>query len=648
MSDPTTESTQAPSLPQHDTAWQQARRKLELTASSLVYDYEHWQGVPMPMATLSSAIAAAVDLGGSWFVGQAENLARIAVNLAIWKLLRRLGTNDKSLDATVPALSALFESPLLRHLQQDVGHVDGTFKAGEELVARIEALTASHSTSGSDQDTLGSIPDFAQVFEIFGVPDVTGRWQDDRVFASQRLAGLNPMLIQRVTTDGSVGVAWPTLRALLSSKITDATVSYFLPGVTLDDAVKQGRLFVCDYAALGHITADPDAVGVFAGKRPWAPIVLYVKTDDFPGLNLAAIQLDQPGTNDVDVLLAADAGAPGNANRWLMARLFVQAADVSYNQSVNHLGMTHLLEEAFAISTHRQLATSHPLYVLFSMHFAALLVINQLGKVTLLKVGPEGLLNQLLECGVGGKDDEALGASGLISAAYRIWNFDELDFAAQLDKRGMDSASLPYFPYRDDGMLVWDVLGKYARDYVALYYKNDGDVTGDYELQAWANELRTVGNVTSLPAIDRVATLVTVVQRLLWTAGPQHAAVNFPQVDYTTFMPNYPGAPYFMPKRLETDPIDQAQLLACLPPVAGTAVQVQVSYSLAGYHYDRLLDYADQLFPDAKAVCERYFGELNDTVKPEITRRNLQRQGQAGLLAYPYFLPSNIPNSTSV
>jgi hypothetical protein len=73
-----------------------------------------------------------------------------------------------------------------------------------------------------------------------------------------------------------------------------------------------------------------------------------------------------------------------------------------------------------------------------------------------------------------------------------------------------------------------------------------------------------------------------------------------------------------------------------------------VSYSLAGYHYDRLLDYADQLFPEAGAVCARYFGELNDTVKPEITRRNLQRQGQAGLLAYPYFLPSNIPNSTSV
>src|SRR6266850_6403440 len=156
MSDPTTEAATPPSLPQHDTAWQQVQRKAELALSSIAYNYEHWQGVPMPMATLSSAIAAAIDLGGSWFVGQAENLARIAVNLAIWKLLRRLGTNDKSLDATVPALSGLFQSPLLRRLQQDVGHVDGTFKAGEELVARIEALTA---TSGSDQDTLGSIPD---------------------------------------------------------------------------------------------------------------------------------------------------------------------------------------------------------------------------------------------------------------------------------------------------------------------------------------------------------------------------------------------------------------------------------------------------------------------------------------------------------
>jgi arachidonate 15-lipoxygenase len=647
MPNTTAAAPAVPSLPQYDTIEQQALRKVQLAASSLIYDYEHWQGVPMPMATTSSAIAAAVELGSRWFVGQAENVARVAANTLIWQFLRRIGTSGTSLDATDPALHAVFDSPLLRHLGQDLGPVDDSFKAVRELVARIEELTASASSGGAG-DTLRSLPDFAQVFEIFGVPDATGQWQDDRVFASQRLAGLNPMLIQRVTTDGSVGAAWPTLRGKLSAKVTDRTVSYFVPGLTLDGAVAQGRLFVCDYAALGQITADPNAVGVFAGKRPWAPIVLYVRTDDFPGLHLAAIQLDQPGSADVDVLLAADAGAPGNANRWLMARLFVQAADASYNQSVNHLGMTHLLEEAFAISTQRQLATSHPLNVLFTKHFAALLVINELGKLTLLKTGPDGIINQLLECGLGGQDGAAVGTTGLISAAYKGWAFDELDFAGEITRRGLGDASLTYFPYRDDGTLVWDVLGRYAHDYVALYYKSDGDVTGDYELQGWANELRTVGNVASLPALETVATLVTVVQRLLWTAGPQHAAVNFPQIDYTTFIPNSPYAPYFMPKRLETDPIDQAQVLACLPPVAGTTLQVQVSYLLAGYHYDRLLDYADQLSPDAKAVCARYFAELKEKVEPEVARRNLQRQGQAGLLAYPYFLPSNIPNSTSV
>ena len=638
-------STSAPpSLPQNDNLEQRIARKLQLEASRLVYGYEHWQGVPMPMGTLSSAIAGAPPL--AWFVGQAENIARIAVNLGVWKLLLGLGTDNKALDTAASSLSALMDSDVVRHLRQDItsSHREGTFQIGEELAARIQKLAASHATTAS----VSSLSDFNQVFELFGVPAVTGQWQDDRVFASQRLAGLNPMLVQRVTADGAVGVAWPSLRARLSPKVTDATVSHFLPGLTLEQAVSQGRLFVCDYAALGRITADPDAVGVFAGKRPWAPLVLYVRTDDFPGLQLAAIQLDQPATEDVAVLLAAEASAPGNFNRWLMARLFVQAADISYNQSVNHLGMTHLLEESFALSTHRQLATSHPLNVLLSKHFTALLVINQLGKMTLLKTGPEGLINQLLECGVGGKDNEPLGASGLISAAYAGWKFDDLDFAAQLARRGMDSGSLPYFPYRDDGMLVWEVLGQYARDYVALYYKGDADVTEDSELQAWAHELRTAGNVTSLPALDGVETLVKVVQRLLWTAGPQHASVNFPQVEYTTFMPNYPGAPYAMPENFNTSPIGEAQVLACLPPVAGTAVQVQTSYTLAGYHYDRLLDYADQLSPEAAAVCQRYFNILQTKVEPEIARRNVERQNQAGLLAYPYFLPSNIPNSTSV
>ncbi len=654
---PTDTATTAsqPSLPQNDTLLEKAERVAQIELSRVAYGFEHWPGVAMPMGTTSSSVAELPGLG-RWLRGQAENLLKIGLDLELWKILRGLGHTAVGNEAKAEAmtgerLAGAMNTGLLAQLKQEPKHQEGTLGALEDLAARIMATTEAHGVAAQESsDTLDSIPDYAKVFTTFSVPPITGSWQSDRIFASQRLAGLNPMAINRVTLSGEQGVGWPDLKARLSPKVTDATVSHFLPGDTLDAAVDQGRLFVCDYAALSTITADPDAVGVFAGKRPMAPIVLYVNSADFPGLELAAIQMDQ-GIADVDripVFLAADAGKPGNADRWLMARQFVQAADLSYNQAVNHLGMTHLLEEAFAIATHRNLAKRHPLYILFAKHFAALLVINELGKLTLLKTGPKGLINQLLETGIGGQDGTSVGATALIAEAYTDWTFDDLDFMKDIGQRGMDAATLPYFPYRDDGELIWNVLGGYAKDYVALYYGSDQDVIDDYELQAWGKDLRGAGNVRGLPTLDSVQALTTVVHRLLWTAGPQHAAVNFPQIDYTTFVPNEPGAPYYEPQDFQDGAIDGEQLLACLPGTAGTTVQVQVSYTLAGFHYDALLDYADELYGDAATVCRAYFDELRGTVTTTIEQRNRTRAGQAGLLPYPYFLPQNIPNSTSV
>ena len=218
------------------------------------------------------------------------------------------------------------------------------------------------------------------------------------------------MIIRRVTADGAVGAAWPALRAKLSAKISDAAVQPFLgPQATLQAAVNQGRLFVADYHALGDIIGDQDAPGWQRGRRIMAPIVLYVRSDDFDGLHLAAIQLDQAatGADTFPVMLAAEASQPGQANNWLVAKMCVQSADISYNQAVNHLGQTHLIEEAFALATRRQLADQHPLNALLRKHFAALLVINQLGALTLLKSGPDGLLNHLLAPGLTGSVEGA-------------------------------------------------------------------------------------------------------------------------------------------------------------------------------------------------------------------------------------------------
>lgn len=649
----------APYLPQNGTVLQRAERAAELLALQQIYQYEAWAGIDLPMATTGAAIASLPWLG-SWLRGQAENLLHAAINLELWKALRTLtakAASSPSASAGAPAAlsSALSSSELLTWLRQEVVHREGSCEAIEELARRIlatgasggpslsPAASAASAASASAAPPFAGTADYAAVYPLYPVAEIVQSWQDDRTFASQRLAGLNPMLVQGVTADGEVGVAWPALRKKLAPAVDDRVVSQFLPGDTLARAVAERRLFVCDYAALGTVTADPDAPGVFAGKRPIAPIALYVRTADFDGLQLAAIQLDQ-GVADPPVMLACEAQADRAASTWTVAKLFVQAADLSYNQAVNHLGMTHLLEEAFALATYRHLAPSHPLHVLFSFHFAALFVINELGKLTLLKSGPTGLLNTLLETGLGG-------SAGLINAAYRTWTFADLDFEKALERRGTTAEVLPYFPYRDDGQLVWDVLGRYARDYVQLYYKSGSDVLSDYELQAWSRELRTTGQITSLPELAKVDDVVAVVQRLLWTAGPQHAAVNFPQVEYTTFVPNSPGAPFAPPPPapLATADLPAERVLATLPPPGNTQSQVQISYTLAGYHYDHLLDYFAQLSPAAAAICRKYHDEL---AGPEVTgaieARNRSRASTDGLLPYATLLPRNIPNSTSV
>lgn len=69
-------------------------------------------------------------------------------------------------------------------------------------------------------------------------------------------------------------------------------------------------------------------------------------------------------------------------------------------------------------------------------------------------------------------------------------------------------------------------------------------------------------------------------------------AVNFPQIDYWVFIPNFPAAIYTPPpNNFKTASVDIADLLALLPPATQTGVQVKTTFTLAGYHYAKLLDY---------------------------------------------------------
>lgn len=558
-----------PSLPQKDNSFVQLLRELQLAGYRDVFFYSTSSGLPMPMADARGAVAQGLGLL-DWVEGQAINQAKILLDIELWKL----------------------------------------------------------ETAG--QDKFQNLADYAKVFTTFQTPGIVQNWQNDRVFGSQRLAGLNPMTINLVTLDGAKGAKWSDLSKKLSSKIND--------DATIQQAVNQNRLYVTDFAPLGDVTAGKDAPGWQKGRKLQAPIALYVKTEGFDGLQPVAIQLDQN-----HVYLASEANQPGNKYKWLMAKIFMQCADINLNQVVNHLTFTHLIEEAFALATFRRLSTRHPLNILLTKHFAALLVINELGILTL--ISQSGIIQQIFEGGVDGSQQ-------LIMNAYKNWTFDDMDFPKDLAKRGVDNVdALPYFPYRDDGMLIWNLLGQYVREYINLYYTSDNDVVADYELQNWAQQLGGVsdagaGGVPGFPKqIGNREQLAEIVQKIIWTAGPQHAAVNFPQVDYTTFIPNATGATYLAPV---DGNVDEATILQMLAPKDKTEAQVKASYALAGYHYDKLLNYDLNTTDGSDAIVKKYYNQLTTTVSSTIEASNKKRANQTGLLVYPYFLPDNIPNSTSV
>ena len=57
--------------------------------------------------------------------------------------------------------------------------------------------------------------------------------------------------------------------------------------------------------------------------------------------------------------------------------------------------------------------------------------------------------------------------------AVRNWDIKKMSFPEDIKSRGLDSSTLPKFPYRDDAQMIWDVLGEYVAAYLQHFYPTD-------------------------------------------------------------------------------------------------------------------------------------------------------------------------------
>ncbi|XP_067016448.1 polyunsaturated fatty acid 5-lipoxygenase-like isoform X2 [Acropora muricata] len=484
-----------------------------------------------------------------------------------------------------------------------------------------------------ENPTLRSFFRFPSQEEPFKSVINNSTWREDRVFVEQRLAGLNPMSLEKVT-EGSVGVKWSELRKRLNMKFNwDLAVSKSLArNIKLEDAIKDGSIFVSQFPLFDNLpTVYPEIVTkTMPNRKMWSsmsPIALFVshqgKNRAPAQLKPVAIQLDY--TNDSPVRTADD------GDMWLLAKESFQVTDYAYLEMVEHLLRTHLMMEPFCVCFLRHLSKWHPIHQLMKYHCRGLIITNKIGFPKLVR--ENGYMHQLFAIG-------NTGAIALLIRAYQSLTWADTDFRGKNKARGInDRSKLPYFPYRDDGELIYKAMEDLVNEYVNFYYTADQDVLLDQEMQSFATEISA--ELRGFPReIKTRLELKDIITRLIWTSTAQHTAVNYPIAAYGAYTPN-------MPTKLYDDdrvPHDAFNLYR-FPNGVLPAVQAGVAMSLGSLRLDRLFDYGTQLQDQAGSVIvTKHYNRLHSVIKPLLDKRNKARLRE-GYLTYPYLSPAWIPNS---
>src|SRR5262245_13717755 len=304
------------------------------------------------------------------------------------------------------------------------------------------------------------LEEYAALFRAIGLPPVAADLDDDRTFAWLRVAGPNPLTLQRVMT---LDDRFP---------VTEADFRVALPDDSLEAAAAEGRLYLADYAALSAVEPGDYPCGP---KYLYAPLALFAVNRHTRHLTPIAIQCGQAPGPDTPIFTPAD------GYNWLIAKTVVEIADANLHEAVAHLARTHLLMEPFVVAAHRQLARNHPVLRLLRPHFRGTLAINEAAWRRL--IADSGAVDRVFAGKI--ESTRKLAADGLRQFQFRNGHLPKVLAATGL----ADRDALPEHPYRDDALLYWTAIRQWVSDYLALYYPTDAAVASDAELRAWLGEV---------------------------------------------------------------------------------------------------------------------------------------------------------------
>ncbi|XP_041999732.1 probable linoleate 9S-lipoxygenase 5 isoform X1 [Salvia splendens] len=371
-------------------------------------------------------------------------------------------------------------------------------------------------------------------------------WRSDEEFGREMLAGINPVVIQRLQEFPPTSKLNPELYGRQSSKISEEHIIHNLEGLTVAEAIRNNKLYILDH----HDSLMPylRRINTTAAKTYATRTVLFLKEDGT--LRPVAIELSLPHPEGDHygavsrVCTPAEDGVEGAI--WLLAKAYVAVDDSGYHQLISHWLNTHASIEPFIIATNRQLSVLHPIHKLLQPHFRDTMNINALARQSLICAG--GFVEITVFPG-----KYSLEMSSMV---YKDWVFPEQSLPGDLIKRGVaiKDSSCPHgvrlliedYPYAVDGLEIWGTIKTWVQDYCNLYYKTDEMVQEDPELQAWWTEIREKGHGDKKdepwwPKMQSRKELIESCTTIIWVASALHAALNFGQYPYGGYLPNRPA-----------------------------------------------------------------------------------------------------------
>lgn len=484
-------------------------------------------------------------------------------------------------------------------------------------------------------------------------------WESDWYFGWLQIAGFNTTNLKGVFPPGAAPELALALDALLAKIPVDDAMLRAVSGdpqITLQRAAELGRLYVVDMAMLdgiptGSLHGDQRYVTAPIAVFYWNPEPAAGYPPGRASLQPVAIQLGQKPDSDARPVFVPG----GDAAKWKLAKFFVLNALAVHHETIAHLGACHLTVETLIVATHRQLSSWHPVLALLKPHFRFTLDINEGAKHSL--IIPGGVVASVLSPSIEG-------SWALVRDARLAWRFDQNLPHRLFALRGVDATRLPEFPFRDDTLLLWNAIRDFVRAYLAVYYPDDAAVRADWELQAWVNEITgpdaaafqgltglsrvsgsAAGDTWQLDSLEYLAEMVSL---MIYTAGPQHANVNYAQYPMMSYLPSVSGTAYAPPPARASVADADAEFLKVLPPLDVALYQLSFGYLLSGVQYDSFGVYSDNprrpYFAEERAEAAAIeFRLALAAAEAEIRKRNRSRP-----LAYESQLPSMIPNSISI